>query len=401
LHSHGRSITEIQRELGRTRPWVYKWIKRYQSKDSEWYLDESKEPKTKPRKIDAELEAVIIRTRQQLVKHDTPQTRYAYHGAVAIHKRLDEMGYKDKPHLSTINRVLKRNDLIDEKKYVRDPNKPKAYYPDIHALHPGHLYELDLVTPRYIAGYGRIISVNRVDVYTGQANLDQYTSKGADNIVAFCTEDWKIYPKPAFLKLDNEAAFRGSLIHPRTFGKLTRFCLNFGVQIIFIPFNEPWRNPYIESFNSRFNELLWTSQKFTGLDNIKQESKHFRDQHNNYQLYKKKHFSKQRLNGYTTTQFPANLAFELSTELPITKGKLHFIRWVDEKGYINILNEPFFVNKELCCEYIWSTIDTFEQKLFIYHQVAENAPRILVKSIDYKLREPVMEQIPVKHFHKL
>jgi len=380
---------------------VYKWIKRYQSNDPEWYLDESKEPKTKPRRIDAGLEAVIIQTRQQLVKHDTPQTRYAYHGAVAIHQRLDEMGYKDKPHLSTINRVLKRNDLINEKRSTRDPNKPKAYYPDIRALHPGHLYELDLVTPRYITGYGRIISVNRVDVYTGQVNLDQYTSKGVDNIVKFVTEDWKTYPKPTFLKLDNEAAFRGSLIHPRTFGKLTRFCLNFGVQIIFIPFNEPWRNPYIESFNGRFNELLWTSQKFTDLDNIKRESKHFRDQHNHYQSYKKDHFSKQKLHGYTTSKLPVSFAFDPTIELPITKGKLHFIRWVDEKGYVNILNEPFYVNKELCCEYIWSTIDTSEQRLCMYHQVAEEAPRALVKSIDYKLREPVKERIPVKQFRKL
>ncbi len=66
---------------------MYKWIRRYQSNDPEWYLDESKEPKTKPGKIDAGLEAVIIRTRQQLMKHDTPQTRYAYHGAVAIQTR--------------------------------------------------------------------------------------------------------------------------------------------------------------------------------------------------------------------------------------------------------------------------------------------------------------------------
>ncbi|MCL5020984.1 MAG: helix-turn-helix domain-containing protein, partial [Bacteroidetes bacterium] len=55
----GRSVTEIQRELGRTRPWVYKWIKRYQGSDPEWYLDESREPKAKPNKIDAKLEPYL------------------------------------------------------------------------------------------------------------------------------------------------------------------------------------------------------------------------------------------------------------------------------------------------------------------------------------------------------
>lgn len=377
---------------------MYKWIERFKSNTHEWYLDESKEPKTKANKIDAELEAMIVQTRQQLVKRDTPQTRYAYHGAVAIHQRLDEMGYKEKPHLSTINRVLKRNHLVEHKQTTTDPHKPKIYYPDIRSRHPGHIYELDLVTPRYITGYGRVVSINRVDVYTGQANLNQYTSKGAESIIKFVAEDWKMFPKPEYLKLDNEAAFRGSLIHPRTFGKLTRFCLNFGVQIIFIPFNEPWRNPYIESFNSRFNERLWMFQKFTDISHIKRESRRFRDQHSHYQTYKKEHFSKQKHQGYTISQFPENFVFNPSTELPITKGKLHFIRWVDEKGYINILNEPFYVNKDLCCEYVWSTINTVKQTLNMYYQATDKAQRELVKTIDYKLREPVKNRIPVKQF---
>lgn len=341
---------------------------------------------------------MIVQIRQQLVNRDTLQTRYAFHGAVAIHQRLDEKGYKQKPHPSTIHRVLKRHNLIEHNERVVDPNKPKVFYPDLRAQHPGHLHELDLVTPRYITGYGRVVSVNRVDVYSSQANLDQYRSKGADSIIEFVVSDWKTYAKPTYLKLDNEAAFRGSLIHPRTFGKLTRFCLNFGVQIIFIPFNEPWRNPYIESFNSRFNERLWLFQKFTDLDHLKRESQLFRDQHNHYQAYKKEQFSKRGLHGYTVSKFPEEFVFDPSMELPITNGKLHFIRWVDEHGYVNILNESFFVHNDLTCEYIWSTINTTEQTLQMYYQATEQAPRELIKSIEYKLREPVKHKIPVKHF---
>jgi hypothetical protein len=379
---------------------VYKWVKRFESKDPEWYLDESKEPKTKPSKINSELEAVIVSSRQQLVKRDTPETRYAFHGAVAIHQKLDDLGYEDKPHLATIHRVLKRNNLIESKEHIIDPNKPKIYYPDLRAKHPGHVYELDLVTPRYITGYGRIVSVNRIDIYNSQANLDQYTSKGADSIIEFIVEDWKIYAKPQYLKVDNECSFRGSLIHTRTFGKLTRFCLNFGVQLIFIPFNEPWRNPFIESFNSRFNERLWLFQRFTDLNHLRRESKEFCRQHSHYQNYQKEHFSKQRLQGYTTTQFPENFVFELSTELPITPGLVHFIRLVDDKGFINVLNEPIYVNKDLCCEYVWSAINTKEQTLTIYYQANEKAPRDVIKTIAYKLREPVEKPIPVTKFLK-
>ena len=343
---------------------------------------------------------MIVKIRQQLVKRDTPQTRYAFHGAVAIHQRLDEMGYEDKPHLATIQRVLQRNHLIEHKERIIDPTKPKIYYPDIRARHPGDIHELDLVTPRYITGHGRITSVNRVDLYTSQANLNQYISKGADSVIEFIVDDWKTLAKPNYLKLDNEATFRGSLIHARTFGKLTRFCLNFKVQIVFIPFNEPWRNPYIESFNSRFNERLWLFQRFTDLQHLKKESNQFRDQHNHYQLYRKEHFSQQNPPGYTITRFPENFGFDLSTELPITEGQLHFIRWVDEKGYVNILNESFYVKKDLCCEYIWLTIDTKEQSLTMYYQANEKAPREVIKTLEYKLRESVKERIPVNKFLK-
>ena len=377
---------------------MYKWIERSQGDDPEWYLDESRTPKRNANKLDHKLETVIVQTREELVRRDKPETRYAYHGAVAIHQRLDQLGYRLKPHPSTINRVLKRNDLIDPRQASVDPTEPKVYCPDIRPDHPGQLHELDLVTPRYISGYGRVISVNRVDVFSSEANLDQFLSKAAESIIQFVINDWKEYAKPSFLKIDNESSFRGSLYHPRTFGKLTRFCLNFGVQMIFIPFSEPWRNPYVESFNGRFNDQVWLSQKIRNLEHLKEESRCFRDQHNNYQRYKKDQFGKQQSRSFTLSRFPKRFAFDPSIELPITPGKIHFIRWVNEKGYISILNESFFVDKNLCCEYVWSTIDTAKQTLTMYYKASERAPRLQVKTIEYKLREPVKVKRPPNHF---
>ncbi|MDR4499573.1 MAG: hypothetical protein MRK02_16890 [Candidatus Scalindua sp.] len=72
------------------------------------------------------------------------------------------------------------------------------------------------MTPRYIQGYGSIVSVNRIDVYTNQANLEQYTDKGAESVISFLINDWKAFGLPRFLQLDNEASFRGSLYHIKT-----------------------------------------------------------------------------------------------------------------------------------------------------------------------------------------
>ncbi|MDR4499211.1 MAG: transposase [Candidatus Scalindua sp.] len=121
---------------------------------------------------------------------------------------------------------------------------------------------------------------------------------------------------------------------------------------MFIPFKEPWRNGYIENFNKRFNELLWQSKRFKDLKELRVESKKFRDKHNNYQKYKKDNFSQQYCKGYTRRLLPEGFTFDPSEELPITRGRIHFVRLVDEKGYITILNEELYINKALSFEYV-------------------------------------------------
>jgi len=40
------------------------------------------------------------------------------------------------------------------------------------------------------------------------------------------------------------------------------------VEIVFIPFTEPWRNAHTESSNSRFDGLLWQSTQFKDLHHM-------------------------------------------------------------------------------------------------------------------------------------
>ncbi|NOG83170.1 MAG: DDE-type integrase/transposase/recombinase [Planctomycetes bacterium] len=308
------------------------------------------------------------------------------------------MGFRKKPGLSTINRVLKRNDLVIEKSRHKNETTSGKYYPIIKTKHPGHVHQLDLVTPRYIKGYGSIVSVNRIDVYTNQANLEQYTDKGAESVISFLINDWKAFGLPRFLQLDNEASFRGSLYHSKTFGKLSRFCLNFGVEIVFIPFKEPWRNGYIENFNKRFNELLWQSKSFRDLKDLRVESKKFRNKHNNYQKYKKETFSQQYCKGYTQNFLPEGFTFDPSWVLPITNGRIHFIRLVNEKGDITILNEEFYINKALSFEYVWAILNTRKKELSVYYQAAPEAPKQLIRTESYKLRESVKNRIHIEQF---
>lgn len=63
--------------------------------EKEWCLDKSKEPHHKPGKINKELERTIVESRKKLVRRDTPATKYSFCGAIAIHQKLDTMGFPE------------------------------------------------------------------------------------------------------------------------------------------------------------------------------------------------------------------------------------------------------------------------------------------------------------------
>ena len=356
-------------------------------------------PHTKPGKIDESVEHAIVQSRQRLKRRDTPATRYAFCGAVGIHQDLDRKGIEDKPSLSTINRVLKRNGLVETECPLQHEEK-RIYYPVTRARHPGFLHQMDIITPLYITGYGKVSSINRIDVCTSHANLQQYDAKNAESILSFVISDWKTYGIPRYLQVDNEAAFRGGLYHPRTFGKLVRFCLNFEVQMIFIPFNEPWRNGHIESLNGRFQKLVWDKYRVKNLMHLREESLKFQVQHNTYQDYRKEHFCRIPGYGYTETYLPESFEYDVAQPLPITTGMIHFIRRVDENGCVSILNETFHVEKNLSYEYIWAVINTREQSLSFYYKATKLVDKKLVLKTDYHIREKVKNRLSIERFFK-
>lgn len=351
-----------------------------------------------PLQTESRIENKVVMLRHELTAQTKPRYEYSFIGAIAIHQELSRVTQQNSlPSLSTINRILKKHGLTEGKHKSLLPRQEK-FYPVITPRYPNRRHELDLVTPRYISGYGKIISVNRIDAFTHHAHIGIDTAKGADNVIRFLVDDWKCFGMPKYLQLDNEAAFRGGMYHARSFGKLIRFCLNFGVQMIFIPWKEPWRNPYIENFNGSFNRLLWCKKKFDNPDHLRGEARRFLAKHNQYQTYKQETFSNKTFRSHTKRFLPPEFKFNVSIELPITKGRLHFIRFVEDNGSVEVLNEKIVIGRAFACEYVWITIDTENQKLCVYHQVAANQKRQLVKEQDYQLREPVSDRIPIINF---
>jgi putative transposase len=106
----GEAPKLIYTDLGRSKNWFFKWLRRYKSGDANWYKDKSKAPKHSPTVISTTDKQRIISTRRQLESQ-----KFAQIGASAIKWELSKSGF-DFPSDRTINRVLKREGLIKKKR---------------------------------------------------------------------------------------------------------------------------------------------------------------------------------------------------------------------------------------------------------------------------------------------
>ena len=102
----GASPKSIYTELNRSKYWFFKWLKRYQTGDPEWYQDKSRAPKNQPTAISETDKQRIVSVRTRLESQ-----KFAQVGASAIKWELTKSGHQF-PSDRTINRVLKKEGLV-------------------------------------------------------------------------------------------------------------------------------------------------------------------------------------------------------------------------------------------------------------------------------------------------
>jgi len=99
----GDPIAVICRELGCAKSWLYKWKKRYQATEPEWFQEHSRRPESTPTKTPDALEAEIVRLRQTLAPDGSGTV-----SAEVIHDHLRHHSVASLPSRRTIYRILKR-----------------------------------------------------------------------------------------------------------------------------------------------------------------------------------------------------------------------------------------------------------------------------------------------------
>ena len=353
------SPKSIYTSLNRSKQWLFKWIKRSESGDEDWYINRSRAP-NHPQSIDNEVREEILRTRDRF-EHE-----HLFCGAQSILWQLQEERWSNLPSISTINRILKNNNRIKRRS---GPYQPKGkVYPALPGALPNQVHQADFLGPRYLKGPIRFYSLNIVDVATKRGAARPVPNRIITTTTKALWSIWFSLGIPDFLQFDNELVFRGSNRYPRALGGLIRLCLLFDVEPIFIPVSEPWRNSIVENFNLQLQDKWLRKTIMRTWEELREGASQFEKKHNSLYRYSK-------LKGKTPLQalesFNRSLRFPESTEPPEklekpTKGKVHLMRFIRSNRKLNIFGEEFSVNPDLVYEYVRATIYVKEQKLKLY-----------------------------------
>ena len=207
-----------------------------------------------------------------------------------------------------------------------------------------------------------------MDLFSHRVYIESQRTKEDKPIAASLMRCWKALGIPDFLQLDNELSFRGSNKYPRSFGIVIKLCLHFGIQPVFIPVAEPWRNGVIERFNDTYNKSFFRRQWFSSYSYLKRQSKAFQRFHNKHHRYS-------CLKGKTPDEFAKSYDYKPvtlggNTKIPdlddIPDGNIILIRFVRSDRMLNIFGEKFKVSKNLVYSYLKAVVVTESHTLQVY-----------------------------------
>lgn len=357
LIAEGHSVTEVSKMLNRSRQWVYKWIDRKSSNDSDWNKSKSKAPHVVANKTASDIEEAVVKARLMLQQHP-----YMEAGAYPILHELKKQGISA-PSVATINRILKKQGLIQSTPCYQ---KSGIDYPE----EPLNMQIMDLIGPRYLRGADRFYLLDIISNDTRHAGVYPILTKGAEDITRSVVSFWKEYSIPDFLQMDNELSFKGSNRHPRGLGLLLRTALSLNVTPRFIPVGEPWRNGVIERFNQKVEKTL-LMQEHRDFDELLEHSAEFNRTHNlDHHYSTKSHMAPVELDkGCSLPIRPLSDDFIIQERPSIDCWNLNeicFIRLVRSDCLINILNTNIKVDKSMMHTYVEALLDINNHCLMVF-----------------------------------
>ncbi|RLI32085.1 hypothetical protein DRO66_11835 [Candidatus Bathyarchaeota archaeon] len=399
LYNQGIRFSEIVRFVQRSKGWLAKWLNRFKENGINGLKDRSRAPKQIWRKTPDRMVKKILSTREELESHRTRRSAFSGIGPEVIHWELKQRKVKNVPSISTIANILSKYGKTGKVKPKRNSNNQP--YPYFKAKKMGELHQTDLVGPRYLRGpkgVTRFYSFHTIDVAGHTAFASQFKNKQTLSLCRHLIDAWQFMGIPEVSQMDNEMAAAGGGRYKYSISQVIRLHLLLGIHLVFIPQGEPGRNASVESFNALWQDRVLTRHNCPTIISLRRINKRFLDYYN----YEKPH------RGLTQkehdTRFPGILrdylwrslrhipkGFSLNTyidskgslKLPVSRGRISYVRKVNSDGRIEVNGFPYFIRKKLEGQYVISTIFTHRRKLVIKQD------NKIIKSFPFSIKDRI------------
>ena len=283
---------------------------RYDPVDPTWYRDKSRRPLASPGRTAKAVEEQVKLTRLKLDQHAQ------FCGAQAILWELEDQHIRPLPSLRTVNRILRRHDLIQ--RCTRRYQPKGTPYPSLPAVAPNDRHQGRFRGTASPQRGGRTRALLQHECrglgHPPVCYANPCSAVAANAVYAAFWAIWQRLGMPRHLQVDNEMAFYGSPTHPRGMGPLIRLCLHYGITLWFIPPAEPWRNGVVEGFNYHYQQKFLDRVPMQTEAALRTGALTFEHQHNS--RYRYSHLKGKNTPDYTGTVRPQTTALTPSRTCP-------------------------------------------------------------------------------------
>lgn len=369
LYLQGWNNSEIARKLHKSRSWVQRWVGRYRSNAATVSLqDHSRAPKHIPWAFPERIKRMVVQIRMEREQGKRAKYQYALVSAQAIYYEMRELGISPLPTPDTIHLWLKQAGRIRERKARKAPNPT---YPELPCRAVNDVHELDFKGPLYLQDRShKYYLVALRDTKSKKTALRALANKSMDAILDFLVDAWQHMGCPKCLKMDNCLDFRGSNLYPRSPSKLMRVCLDLGVQPVFIPLREPWRNGVVENLNGLLARFLFRMRTFDTEKQLHQAVQRMETTINTkHRLPALEGKTPQEFAAIARLRYPPAHYDWRRRDLRLLKGKVTFIRFVRKSGKITLTaKDKFLIGKKYKWQYVLANVDVAKKKLHVICQ---------------------------------
>jgi putative transposase len=388
LQRSGVPVVEVAQELGRSTSWVYKWWDRYKTEGWEGLHSRSRAPNHCPTRMPEPICQSICQARSELEAEAEEKKRLRYIGAGAVQARLRKKGIDPPPSTASIERTLRHAGMTRSR---QGPAEDQVIYPRLRPTEPGQLCQVDIV-PHFLKGGDSVACFNAIDVISRYPTGQAHERRRSQDAQAFLIHLWQTIGIPRYTQVDNEACFSGGFTHPGVLGRVVRLALYVGMELVFSPVRHPESNGTVERFHQDYNRHVWEDTDLQDCADVQAHGDIFFEDYRHSRHHR-------ALKGQSPIQVHTKSAWrKLSSDftlpqgrLPLTEGRIHFMRLVSAEKTISVLNLTWDVSEAEPSQGVWATLElcTDGATLRIYDQVPDAFERRCLAEHIFPLKEEV------------